>query len=428
VTKDQTQRDQDRPANSASHSELLNQIADREVQIQNKSRLMDNMAYQIRTLSNAVIGFSDLLLSEDITPDQIEYVQEINSAGYGLSALVNEVLDWSQVMSGNFVIQKKPCEFPEIIQRLEQTLSSAAKEKGLDYQIVIDPMLPNCILSDDERLLRCLLNLVANAITYTPEGSVRIHVSMEEEGALGPAVRFDIIDNGVGIDEETVSHLFEACDYQIDSDQGLLTLLNMGLKVTAGLPLTKQLVEFLGGTIEVQSQVGVGSTFSLRIPVGMDLGARPVKKKSVQNEGHLTDTSADTILLVEDQPANRTVISLMLEALGVEVQTAANGEEALRKVEQNSYSLILMDLKMPVMDGYEATRRLREKDIEIPIVALSAKVMNGDEHLQIAAMFDGFITKPVDSKKLSEMLQEFIEGFTVSRPCEQDAVVLEYGN
>ena len=432
---DQTQCDKNRPDGSASHDELLSQIADREAQIQIKSRLMDNMAYQIRTLSNAVIGFSDLLLSEDITQSQIEYVREINHAGYGLSALVSEVLDWAGVLSGNLVIQKTRCELAEIIQRLEQILSAAAKEKGLDYHIVTDPMLPTHLLSDDERLLMCLLNLVANAIRYTPDGSVRIHVVMEERSVLGPAVRFDVIDSGVGIDEETAAHLFEPNDYQIDSNQGQLTLLNMGLKVTAGLPLTKQLIEFLGGTIEVQSQAGAGSTFSLRIPVGMHPNAQgklETARASVdavgQDDWQPSETPAGPILLVEDQPANRTVISLMLEALGAEVETAADGEEALRKIEHTLYSLILMDLKMPKMDGYEATRHLREKDIEIPIVALSAKVLNGDEHRQISALFDGFLTKPVDSKKLSEMLQTFIKGFTINCSSKQDAVALEYGN
>ena len=424
---DQTQRDKSRPDGSASHDELLCQIADREARIQIKSRLMDNMAYQIRTLSNAVIGFSEILLSEGLNQDQNEYVQEINHAGYGLSSLVSEVLDWTQVLSGNLVAHKNSCELSSIIQRIEKTLSVAAEEKGLDCQIITDPMLPAYILSDEERLLRCLLNVVANAVSYTTQGSVRVHVLLEED-VSGSVIRFDIIDSGVGIDEETAAHLFEPHDYQIESDQGLSAHLNMGLKVTAGLPLTKLLVKFLGGTIELQSQVGVGSTFSLRIPVGMDSDAQSFENLSVQNNWEPTDASTGTILLVEDQPSNRTVISLMLEALGVEVETAADGEEALKKIEHNSYSLILMDLKMPKMDGYEATRQLREKNIEIPIVALSAKVLNGDEHHQITALFDGFLTKPVDTRKLGEMLQKFIKGFTKSCSSEQDVVALEYGD
>jgi CheY-like chemotaxis protein/nitrogen-specific signal transduction histidine kinase len=439
VTKDKTQRDKSRPDGSKSQGELLGQIADREGRIQIKSRLIDNMIYQIRTLANAIIGFSDLLSSEELTVVQTEYTQEIHHAGYGLSALVNEVLDWTQVLSGELELKKTHCELSDIIRHIEDILSNATKEKGLDYQVVTDPMLPNGIVTDDERLQRCLLNLIANAVQYTPQGSVRLHVLLEES-VFGSMVRFDIIDSGIGIDENKITRLFEPYDYQVNSVQGLLAQLDMGLQVTAGLPLTKLLTEFLGGTVEVKSQVGVGSTFSLRVPVGTMCELKQSEPGRVQTSAHpvdrddwqLTESPAGTILLVEDQPANRTVISLMLEALGVEVETAADGEEALKKVEHNSYSLILMDLKMPKMDGYEATRRLREKDIEIPIAALSAKVLNGDERCQVTDLFDGFITKPVDSRKLSEILQKFIDGFSAPDrkvpSSEQDTVASEYGN
>ena len=439
MTDDQTQRDENRPDGSKSEGELLGQIADREARIQIKSRLIDNMIYQIRTLANAIIGFSDLLSSEELTVVQTEYTQEIHHAGYGLSALVNEVLDWTQVLSGELELKKTHCELADIIRHIEDILSNATKEKGLDYQVVTDPMLPNGIVTDDERLQRCLLNVIANAVQYTPQGSVRLHVLLEES-VFGSMVRFDIIDSGIGIDENKIARLFEPYDYQVNSVQGLLAQLDMGLQVTAGLPLTKLLTEFLGGTVEVKSQVGAGSTFSLRVPVGTMCQLKQSEPGGVQTSANPVDrddcqsieSPAGTILLVEDQPANRTVISLMLEALGVEVETAVDGEEALKKVEYNSYSLILMDLKMPKMDGYEATRRIREKGIEIPIAALSAKVLNGDERSQVTDMFDGFITKPVDSRKLSEILQKFIGGFSAPDrnvpSSEQDTVASEYGN
>ncbi len=431
MKKDQTQHDERNADGSQSNSELLNQVVSREAKIQIKSRLMDNMVYQIRTLANAIIGFSDLLSSEELTADQMEYTQEIRHAGYGLSALVHEVLDWSQVLSGELVLRKTHCELSGIIEHVKHVLSNSTKEKGLDYQVVIDPMLPNGITTDDERLQRCLLNLIANAVGYTPQGSVRFHVLLEES-AFGSMIRFDIIDTGIGIDENKIAHLFEPCDYQVNSVQGLLAQLNSDLQITAGLPLTKLLTEFLGGTVEVQSQVGVGSTFSLRVPVGTMCEPKQPKPDEAQNEWEPTDTSTGPLLLVEDQASNRTVISLMLEALGVEVDTAVDGEESLEKIQDNSYSLILMDLKMPKMDGYEATRHLREQNIEIPIVALSAKVLDRDEHHQITDLFDGFLTKPVDSRKLSEMLQKFMKGFTnpkrKDRSSKQDTVALEYGN
>ncbi|MHC4858154.1 MAG: sensor histidine kinase, partial [Planctomycetota bacterium] len=244
---DPRQHDATKGQGTMSHDELLGQIADREVQIQIKGRLMENMAYQIRTLSNAVIGFSDLLLSEDISQNQNEYAQEINHAGYGLSALVSEVLDWVGVLSGDLTIQKTACDLTEVVDRLEQIVAAAASEKGLDHRVVRDPMLPEQIFSDDERLLRCLLNLVAIAIRNTPEGSVQVHVVMEERSLRGRAVRFDVIDSGAGIEAERSEPLLAPRDYQVSSDLGLQVLLDMGLRITAGLPLTKQLAEFLDG-------------------------------------------------------------------------------------------------------------------------------------------------------------------------------------
>ena len=426
MTNDQTQRDPQNCGDSGPHRDLLNQIADQEAQIQIKSRLLNNMAYQIRTLSNAVIGFSDLLLVEGLTPEQTEYVHEISDAGYGLSSLVNEALEWTQVLSGNLVVRKTSCELSDIIERLEQTLSRVAKDKGLDYEIRTDPALPDRIVIDSDRLLRCLMTLIANAITYTYEGFVRVDAVKEENSTLGHVICFHVIDSGSGIDDQKMAHLFESHDYESGSDQGFLTFLDMGLKVTAGLSLTKHLVDLLGGTIEVQSQVGVGSTFSLRIPVGMDSDVQPLQTSSDKKDWQPTDKTTGGLLLVEDQQANRTVISLMLESLGVEVQTAVDGEDALEKIEQNSYSLILMDLKMPRMDGYETTRRLREKGIAVPIVALSAKVLDSDEHRQIIDMFDGFLAKPVDSRKLAEVLEKFIKGFVNESSCEEGVVVLEY--
>ncbi|MHC4928279.1 MAG: response regulator [Planctomycetota bacterium] len=421
---DPRQHDATKGQGTMSHDELLGQIADREVQIQIKGRLMENMAYQIRTLSNAVIGFSDLLLSEDISQNQNEYAQEINHAGYGLSALVSEVLDWVGVLSGDLTIQKTACDLTEVVDRLEQIVAAAASEKGLDHRVVRDPMLPEQIFSDDERLLRCLLNLVAIAIRNTPEGSVQVHVVMEERSLRGRAVRFDVIDSGAGIEAERSEPLLTPRDYQVSSDLGLQVLLDMGLRITAGLPLTKQLAEFLDGSIAVKSDADAGTIYSLRIPVGLSAETCP-RKKASKDAWQAAETPVAPVLLVEDQQANRTVISLMLEALGVAVDTAADGVEAIGKVGKTAYSLILMDLKMPKMDGYEATRQLREQPLEVPIVALSAKVLDKHERDEIAALFDGFLMKPVDSQKLAEMLNEYVAGF---RAPERDAVVLEYGN
>ncbi len=397
-----------------SNEELQKLIQKNEASLQAKGRLIDNMAYQIRTLSNAVIGFSDLLLSEQLTDELREYVGEINQAGNGLSALVNEVLDWARLESSRLQITKKEADLAAIIEELERILSSAASDKGLGYDVEIDPDLPAQILTDRDRLSKCLVNLVANAFKYTKEGSVRIRILSHYQDDK-PYVRFDVIDSGSGIGPDKIDDLFEPVVREEDAQDEVLTMLDMGFSVAAGLPLTKQLVELLGGHIQVSSELNVGSVFSVILPTGIEDGnvhKLGTYSPQAQSEPVASDETAKIpiLLLVEDQQSNRTVISLMLEALGVSVDTAEDGQEGAEKATEKDYDLILMDLKMPRMDGYEATRIIRQTKPDTPIVALSAKVLNEKESSQISSLFSDFLTKPVDSRKLSEVIEKYAFG------------------
>ncbi|HOM77145.1 MAG TPA: response regulator [Anaerohalosphaeraceae bacterium] len=409
------QEQQDKKDTPAADA-MQKQIALQEAQFYAKGRLMNNMAYQIRTLSNAIVGFSDLLLSEPLSPDQLEYVREINQAGNGLSALVNEVLDWTQVMTGRIAVSKTSCDLAELLGRLEAILRSAAREKGLACAVQLDPQLPDSIVCDSEHLYKCLLNLLSNAVKYTRKGSIRIHVRLDDSQAE-PAVCFDVIDTGIGIEADKIDSIFDPAQKREESNEQVQTLFNLGLTVTAGLSLTKQLCHLIGGTIEVTSQVNSGSTFTLRIPAGLELSTRqesPIYSHPKQ-ETQKSASEPALILLAEDQPSNRTVITLMLEAMGVRVDTAQDGREAVQKALQNTYDLILMDLKMPTMDGYEAAAQIRRQN-HVPMVALSAKVFDEDEHRRITALFEGFLTKPVDGRKLAQTLEQFIDSFQYSAP------------
>lgn len=426
-------------AGSQAETGLQQQVVTQAAQLRAKSELIDNMIYQIRTLSNAVIGFSDLLSTESLSQDQTEYVLEIHHAGQGLSILVNDVLDWAQLLSGKIQISQTKMYTSDIIKDVEKVFCWATKEKGLDYQIVTDPEMPACICSDQDWLLKCVLNLAISAIKYTPQGDIRFHVRSEQK-CDKTFICFDVISNNGGIDPEELDRIFEPTDYRLGMDEESFSQLSRGLTVTAGLPLTKLLSEALGGTLEVASSVDQGSIFSLRIPAGVDPGTEPKLgplswKQDIElvQPGEASQEqrpSPKGVLLVEDQPSNRTVISLMLAALGVQVDTATDGQEAIEKVDDNAYDLILMDIKMPRMDGYEATRQIRQKGIQTPIVALSAKVFDEQEHHQISMMFDGFLTKPVDSRNLSETLKKFIN--RLSDPdglvAQEETIVIQYEN
>lgn len=416
------------------------QIVEREAQLRAKGSLIETMVYHIRTLSNAVVGFSDLLIGELKEEDLVGYVQEIYGAGQGLSVLANEVLDWTQLLSGELNIKRSKGPLSETLNGLEQLLSGGAKEKQLEYTITVDSDVPAYIHTDHERLLKCLVNLTASAIKHTSSGQVRIHVELEYFGDE-PYVRFDVIDTGVGIEPEKLNKIFEPTVYRIEMDEEILSQLDRGLTVTTGLPLTLQLTELMGGTLEAQSRIGEGSTFTLRIPAGVN-----VSNESKLNTGEWKEPSplvsedltanneSKRILLVEDQQSNRMVLTLMLEAIDVETDAVSGGYEAIERLQNNEYDMILMDLKMPEIDGYETTRRLRENGVTIPVIALSAKVMDDKEYQQISELFEGFIAKPVDQHKLSGIVDRFIgkQSNTKNPVSEEvtsgdDVVSFEYG-
>lgn len=398
-----------------SIEELQKLILQKEGILRSKGRLIDNMAYQIRTLTNAIIGFSDLLLIEQLTPELTEYVKEINQAGNGLSALVNEVLDWARLESGRLQLTKVKRTVSELVSEIERTMASVSSVKGLTYEI-IQAQTPAMIVTDPDRLLKCLANLMVNAVKNTAGGKFTLGISSEIRQGVS-FIRFDVTDAGSELTPQQIGKLFEPAMQEEDANTEILSMLNMGLTVTAGLPLTRQLAEALGGTIEVTSTPQKGLTFSLLIPAGCEtenetVVAAPVicadKPVFDTQRRETLHPASSVVLLVEDQPSNRTVISLMLESMGVQADTAQDGQEGVDMVSKKEYGLILMDLKMPRMDGYEAARIIRKTNHQTPLIALSAKVLNETENRQIASLFDGFLSKPIDSQKLAETLRQYL--------------------
>ena len=383
--------------------------------LQAKGGMVDNIAYQIRTLANAVIGFSDLLLMEELTSDQLDYAREINIAGKGLADLAAEVLEWELLGSGRAKAVEAACSLKSILDEIERAGRPAAEEKGLVFELTWDSGLPESITTDSDRLLKCLMNLVANAIQYTQEGSVRIDVRMEVRQGAG-TVRFDIIDTGQGILPERLETLFDAEMNEVEANAQAVTMLGRRISAVAGLPLTQKLAELLGGSLEVQSEMGRGSTFSLRIPVGVDVASesrssRPAAASAgAGSAAACEDTKTLPILLVEDQESNRMVICLMLQSMGYEVDTAVDGQEAIEKAMSREYGLILMDLKMPRMGGYEAARYLREHQVKVPMVVLSAMVLDHEENRAISELFDGLLTKPIGSEQLMAAIDNYAKG------------------
>jgi two-component system, NarL family, sensor histidine kinase EvgS len=425
-------------ATARSIEELQKLILQKESVLRAKGRLIDNMAYQIRTLTNAIIGFSDLLLIEDLAADLMEYVKEINNAGNGLSSLVNEVLDWARLESGRIQMAKTRCNTSDIIDQIERMLTTVGAAKRLGFSVSADPDVPSAVLTDWDRLMKCLTNLVINAFKDTTEGKLECCVSQELVEGIRQ-VRFDVIDRCRFLKLEEIAQLSEPAAEEADAHSEILSMLNMGMTVTAGLPLTLQLAEALGGVIEIRSFPQEGTIYSLRLPAGCESEPMAVPpavcsdNPAVETASSIPSEANSIVLLVEDQPSNRTVVSLMLESIGVQADTAEDGLQGVEAASQKDYGLILMDLKMPNMDGYEAARLIRQANPTVPLIALSAKVLSEAENKQISSLFNGFLSKPIDSRKLAMTVGQYMpEAVMAASPADSGssnpAAAGRYGN
>ena len=387
-----------------------------EAAIESENHFIGNMAYQIRTLSNAIMGFSELLRHEQLTDSQGEYVSEICHAAGGLVLLVNDAVDLSRIESHILNVNMSECSMSWLLERVDSLMRGEAEEKGLEFELIQCTELPAKIHTDSVRLRQCLINLITNAIKFTDEGYVHIKVSLEHIDSR-PFVRFDIADSGRGISVDDQDSIFKPFGNNEIVHKDVVTGTGLGLSITSGL------TRLLGGTISVTSSVGEGSQFSLMIPAGID-----VDDESMMHPHEPLDVAVDEqdipgyqecvgeVLLVEDEPSNRTVMALLLETMGVGVTVAQDGVEAIEKVEEKEFNVILMDIKMPRMDGYEATKKIREKGISTPVVALTASDLSaGDSNCDD---FNHFLRKPVDSAQLYKTIKKYLPLAEMSKATE----------
>jgi len=377
-----------------------------EAAIESENHFVGNMAYQIRTLSNAIMGFSELLCHEQLTDSQSEYVSEICQAAGGLVLLVNDAVDLSRIEGHILNINMSDCSMNWLLERIDSLMRGDAEEKGLEFELIQCTELPAKIHTDSVRLRQCLTNLIGNAIKFTDEGYVHMKVSLEQINSQ-PFVRFDIADSGKGISVDDQDNIFKPFSHSDKAHKNVVTGTGLGLSITSGL------TKLLGGTISVISSVGEGSLFSLMIPAGID-----VDDESMMHPHEPLDAVTDEqkisgyrecvgeVLLVEDEPSNRTVMALLLETMGVGVTVAQDGVEAMEKVEEKEFNVILMDIKMPRMDGYEATKKIHEKGISTPVIALTASDLSARD--SNCDDFDHFLRKPVDSAQLYKAIRKYL--------------------
>ena len=374
-----------------------------------KREFLFNMSHDIRTPMNAIIGFTALAQTHIDDRGQVEYyLKKISVSSQHLLSLINDVLDMSRIESGKVTLEAKPVHLPELVHELRDIVQAVVSEKDLSLTLDTVGVENEDVIADPLRLEQILINVLANAVKFTPDGGqIGLWIVQKDTAPAGYAdFEFHIKDNGIGMSEEFQKHIFE--QFARERTSTVSKIQGTGL----GMAITKSLVDMMGGRITVKSEQGKGSEFtiSLRFPIG------EAKTEQTPPAAKASAFTGKKLLVVEDNELNLEIASTLLKEAGFEVDTAENGKVAVEKVEAASadrYDLILMDIQMPEMDGYEATRRIRAlpdtKKAALPIVAMTANAFEDDRKNALRAGMNGHIAKPLDIPKLFQVLSELLK-------------------
>lgn len=361
-----------------------------------KSQFLAMMSHELRTPLNAVLGLIDILRDES-RPHQLDLLEQMENSAELLLVIINDVLDLSRVESGHFKLQRHKVNLNHKLNNALEYHRQVAEDKGINFYVDVSLRSDTEYWVDSVRLTQILFNVVGNAVKFTENGMVTVSLK-DNQGFL----HIDVSDTGIGMESEKVEQLFSPF-IQADSSHTR----NYG-GTGLGLTITRHLVELMKGTISVQSNLGVGSTFEIKIPLEGDAGLN-VFPDNLDSDHRQETKITRNILVVEDTKTNQMVIQLMLSRLGYNVTLANNGQEAIQLMSSNpDIDLIFMDISMPVMDGIEATRQLRKQQVSIPIIALTAHTMETDKEQCIIAGMNDFVLKPMRINDVSNMIEKHV--------------------
>ena len=421
-----------------SELEKAREIAEKSVET--KERFMANMSHEIRTPMNALIGFTNLLERTELDKKQAEFVNTIKKAGENLLTLINDLLDFSKIEAGMLRIEATTFELNGLVHSIQTLFTPKANEKRLNFDVQTSPRIPQTVIGDPTRVTQIVVNLLSNAFKFTERGYVALTTELFDDNTDFATIKITVKDTGIGIDKRELPRVFER--FQQAQDDTTRLYGGSGL----GLAIVKNLAEAMGGFVEVDSKIGFGSTFSVILPFkkinNKDLLAQmsqvdfekappqyvnDLKRHSSNNEQSKRDfttqikdtiqtpnsklpTKTPRILVVEDNPMNQRLAALLLSDWGYDFDIVEDGKDALEQLQKSDFQLVLMDIQLPTMDGYEATAIIRNQfKNNIPIIATTAHAFAGEREKCLAAGMNDYIPKPLQEEAVLAMIQKYIK-------------------
>ncbi|WP_395045878.1 response regulator, partial [Flavobacterium sp.] len=359
-----------------------------------KQQFLSNMSHEIRTPMNAIVGFTNVLLRTELSTKQKECINAVKTSGNALIVIINDILDLAKVNAGKMCFEEKPFNLSETITEIFHLFEIKCQKKKLELVKEIDSKIPKIVLGDAIRLRQIILNLISNAIKFTEVGKITLSVKILKEDAEKTTIEFSLTDTGIGIPKNKLKTIFDNFEQAFDETSRLYG--GTGL----GLAIVKQLVEQQDGKLIVKSKLGKGSTFGFVMAFKKTNQVMPIETIIVELDKNNTITKAK-VLVAEDMSLNQLLIKILLEDFGFECDIAENGKIAIQKLQNNSYDIVLMDIQMPEMNGFEATEFIRnEMKSKIPIIALTADVTTVDIKKSLDVGMNDYISKPIDEKLL----------------------------